>query len=116
MADRVQWTGTASDLLQVGTNGSADDIARPGWPKNPRALAGRLRRAQTFLRGLGIEIVFSREGRLGAHNYRDAVHQNSVSTVSCLSEMDNPEFKTSFAAQNGTGPLVTDPADGADAK
>src|SRR2546426_6170901 len=32
MADRVQWTGSASDLLQVGTNLS-------GWPKNPRALA-----------------------------------------------------------------------------
>ena len=26
-----------------------------GWPKNPRALAGRLRRAQTFLRALGIK-------------------------------------------------------------
>ena len=37
MADRAQWTGSASDLLQVGTN-------RSGWPKRPRALAGRLRR------------------------------------------------------------------------
>jgi len=41
MADRAQWTGSASDLLQVGTN-------RSGWPKSPRALAGRLRRAQTL--------------------------------------------------------------------
>ncbi len=39
--------------------------ASVGWPKNPRALAGRLRRAQTFLRALGIEITFSREGRTG---------------------------------------------------
>jgi hypothetical protein len=65
MAERVQWTGTASDLLQVGMNGAADVVARPGWPKSPRALAGRLRRTQTFLRFLGIEIVFGREGRLG---------------------------------------------------
>ena len=65
MADRVQWTGSASDLLRIGINGCADTIARPRWPKNPRALAGRLRRAQTFLRSLGIEIVFGREGRLG---------------------------------------------------
>ena len=36
MADRGQWTGSASDLLQLGTN-------RSGWPKSPRALAGRLR-------------------------------------------------------------------------
>src|SRR6516165_12230477 len=39
---------------------------RIGWPKSPRGLAGRLRRAQSFLRTLGIEIAFGREGRLGA--------------------------------------------------
>ena len=39
---------------------------RTGWPKNPRALVGRLRRAQTFLRALGIDITFSREGRAGS--------------------------------------------------
>jgi hypothetical protein len=84
MADRVQWTGTASDLLQLGTN-------RSGWPKNPRALAGRLRRAQTFLRTLGIEIVFGREGRLGTRTVRitavaDSRCHNTVSTVSRVSD------------------------------
>jgi hypothetical protein len=79
MADRAQWTGSASDLLQVGTN-------RSGWPKSPRALAGRLRRAQTFLRALGIEIVFGREGRLGTRTIRitavgDSRCHNTVSTV-----------------------------------
>jgi hypothetical protein len=84
MADRSQWTGSASDLLQVGTN-------RPGWPKSPRALAGRLRRAQTFLRTLGIEIVFGREGRLGTRTIRitamgeNRTH-NTVSTVSRVSD------------------------------
>ena len=33
------------------------------WPDGPRALAGRLRRAATFLRKIGIEIRFDREGR-----------------------------------------------------
>jgi hypothetical protein len=33
------------------------------WPDSPRALAGRLRRAATFLRKIGIEIGFDREGR-----------------------------------------------------
>jgi hypothetical protein len=33
------------------------------WPDSPRALAGRLRRAATFLRKIGIEISFEREGR-----------------------------------------------------
>jgi hypothetical protein len=58
--------------------------------KTPRALAGRLRRAQTFLRTLGIEIVFGREGRLGTRTIRitavgDSRCQNTVSAVSRVS-------------------------------
>jgi hypothetical protein len=54
MAERDSWAGTASDFLRAasafaGNNGS-------NWPKNPGALAGRLRRAQTFLRVLGINM------------------------------------------------------------
>jgi hypothetical protein len=84
MAERAQWTGSASDLLQAG-------IKRFGWPKTPRALAGRLRRAQTFLRMRGIEIVFGREGRLGTRTItitvtgQDLSH-NTVSTVSRVSD------------------------------
>ena len=95
MADRAQWTGSASDLLQVGINIGGNAMAawtRAGWPKNPRALAGRLRRAQTFLRTLGIEIVFGREGRLGTRTIRITAigeHQsgNTVSTVSTVSRV-----------------------------
>jgi len=46
------------------------EARRAGWPKNPRSLAGRLRRAQTFLRALGIEITFSRDGRAGTRLIR----------------------------------------------
>ena len=64
---------------------------RSGWPKSPRALAGRLRRAQTPLRALGIEIVFGREGRLGTRTIRiTAMGENrthdTVSTVSRVSD------------------------------
>jgi hypothetical protein len=52
MAERNSWTGSATDLLQVGGDHS-DGVFDTGWPRNPRALAGRLRRAQTFLRALG---------------------------------------------------------------
>src|SRR5262249_28512210 len=84
MADRAQWTGSASDLLQVGTN-------RPGWPKNPRALAGRLRRAQAFLRTLGLEIVYGRGGRLRMRTIRITAtgenrFHNIVSPVSRVSD------------------------------
>jgi hypothetical protein len=56
---------------------------RTGWPENPRALAGHLRRAQTFLRALGIEIAFSREGRAGNRiiTMRTSL-ENIVGTVS----------------------------------
>ena len=40
------------------------------WARNPRALAGRLRRAQTFLRMLDIEIAFGREGQSGVRTIR----------------------------------------------
>ena len=84
MADRAQWTGSASDLLRAGTN-----VA--GWPKNPHALAGRLRRAQTLLRTLGIEIVFSRVGRSGTRTITitakgQSRSRNIVSTVSRVSD------------------------------
>jgi hypothetical protein len=64
IATRTVWTGTASDLLGtlaelIGERASKSKT----WPDNPRALAGRLRRAATFLRKIGIEIAFKKEGR-----------------------------------------------------
>ena len=64
----------------------------PVWlAEIPRALAGRLRRAQTPLRALGIEIVFGREGRLGTRIIRiTAMGENqthdTVTTVSRVSD------------------------------
>ena len=68
MAQWKTWIGTAADLLRFGGEYSDRAIlmSSPGLPKSPRAPAGRLRRAQPGLRYLGIEIVFSREGRAGA--------------------------------------------------
>src|SRR5207249_332162 len=64
MAERRAWTGSAADLLRVTDFAGAELWKRTaGWPKTPRALAGRLRRVQTFLRMLGIEVRFSRDGR-----------------------------------------------------
>src|SRR5437660_10095073 len=58
MSERPSWTGSAADLLRVSVQRSSDCIPRDGtgWPKNPRVLAGHLRRAPTFLRALGITI------------------------------------------------------------
>jgi len=85
MAEHGSWTGSAADLLRAGAGRSSDGISRDGWPKNPRALAGRLRRAQTFLRALGIDITFSREGRAGSRMISIRARlESTVSTVSSV--------------------------------
>ena len=90
MSERPSWTGSAADLLRVSIECSSDRIPKDGtgWAKNPRALAGHLRRAQTFLRALGIEIAFSREGRAGSRVIRmRSFPENTVSTVSSVSSV-----------------------------
>jgi hypothetical protein len=98
MAARGSWVGTASDLLRAATDLADDDVSNksPGWPKNPGALAGRLRRAQTFLRMLGIEISFNREGQAGTRTIRisagienRATIVSAVSTVSTVSDVSS---------------------------
>src|ERR1700756_3911287 len=64
MAMRGEWMGTASELLGALAEMAGERVAKSKtWPDSPRALAGRLRRAATFLRKIGIEISFGREGR-----------------------------------------------------
>jgi hypothetical protein len=83
MAERSAWTGCAADLLDLADNGVSR--GSPGWPKNPRALAGRLRRTQPALRTLGIEITFGREGRAGTRIIRmSRASENTVSTDSSV--------------------------------
>jgi hypothetical protein len=71
MAVRGTWAGRASDLLRAHiAAGEEVRVRTAGWPSNPRALASRLRRCQTFLRTVGIDIAFSREGRTGSRMIR----------------------------------------------
>jgi hypothetical protein len=88
MAERSSWVGTPSDFLNVATNLAGNDVSKKsaGLPKHPGALAGRLRRAQTFLRLLGIQIAFSREGRAGTRTIRiSSGAENRATTVSIVS-------------------------------
>jgi hypothetical protein len=87
MAERGSWTGSAADLLRVGVDPSrtGGSTSRAGWPQNPRALAGRLRRAQTSLRAIGIEIGFSREGHAGSRVIK--MHTRFESSVSVVSSV-----------------------------
>jgi hypothetical protein len=131
MLDRTMWTGSASDLLRLCAESARDDMSRGrAWAKNPRALAGRLRRAQTFLRTLGIEITFSREGRTGSRVIRmHTTLENTVSTLSTVRDVGSQSVSgqrgppddngRSFLAEPCPTEHVTvtaaDDADGADA-
>jgi hypothetical protein len=82
LGERSSWTGSASDLLRLcAQQAHADASMSPPWARNPRALAGRLRRAQTFLRTLDIEIIFGREGRSGTRVIRLSALGQSRSTA-----------------------------------
>jgi hypothetical protein len=71
MTERTEWTGTASDLLGALGEAAGERIAKSKtWPDSPRALSGRLRRAATFLRKIGIDIGFEREGRARTRTIR----------------------------------------------
>ena len=103
MSERSSWTGSAADLSRINVERISQTGDNIGWPKNPRALAGHLRRTQTFLRVLGIEISFSREGRSGTRLIRMRRScENAVSTVSSVrSGPDSPSDQRPLEAASG---------------
>ena len=117
---RTQWTGTASELLTVLAELAGERVAKSkAWPDNPRALAGRLRRVAAFLRKIGIEIRFRREGRARTRIIRISAIEPSPETrgmqtsassaPSAFQANDNPA--NGFAAPSVR--TVAGPADGA---
>jgi hypothetical protein len=116
MANRVTWTGTASELLRMGS-GSVLLGGNASWPKTPRELAGRLRRAQTLLRPLGIEVDFRREGRSGSRVIKFCrALQNTVSTVSIVGDNEVGSRQPPPRPDGQLEHPPADAADGADAK
>ena len=64
MAERLEWTGTASQLLPALAGVVDEHVAKSkAWPDDGRVLSGRLRRAAAFLRKVGVEIDFIKQGR-----------------------------------------------------
>ena len=63
MATRTDWEGTASDLLAALSEKVGDRVAKAkSWPASARGLSGRVRRAAAFLRKVGIDVAFEKEG------------------------------------------------------
>lgn len=56
-ADKGEWSGTATRLLQVLTNGVPKDVStNRAWPRNARALSSTLRRVAPNLRAVGVDV------------------------------------------------------------
>jgi hypothetical protein len=71
MNTRTEWTGTASDLLGALEEEVGEKVRETKtWPSSARALSGRVRRAATILRKVGIDITFEREGRARTRTIR----------------------------------------------
>lgn len=62
MDNREVWSGTATELLDKLSE-TVDERLRNTrrWPSDPKALSGRIRRAATFLRKIGLDISHERE-------------------------------------------------------
>jgi len=122
MAARTEWTGTASELLGALGEMAGERVAKAKtWPDSPRALAGRLRRAATFLRKIGIEIGFDREGRARTRVIRitvastDPAPERSGAQPSAPSAASAPRLESSPA--NGfASPDLRTVANDADAR
>jgi hypothetical protein len=79
MMKRTEWTGTATDLLDALTGVVGERVTKSKtWPNSPRALSGRLRRAATFLRKVGIEINYTKEGRARTRNIHITITDNFI--------------------------------------
>ena len=64
METKTEWEGTATDLLGVLDEIVGEKTRKSkAWPASARALSGRVTRAATFLRKIGIDITRDREGR-----------------------------------------------------
>lgn len=129
MATRTEWTGTASELLGALAEVAGERVAKSkAWPDSPRGLSGRLRRAATFLRKIGIEMRFEKEGRARRRTIRITTGPTSASETGGVrpsassapsarpsdiipdNGLDAPEARTVGAHADGTtdgnGPTV----------
>ena len=106
MATRTVWTGTASDLLGALAEVVGERVAKSKtWPDGPRALAGRLRRAATFLRKIGIEIGFGREGRARTRTI-------NITTIQPSAAPEKPGTQPSAPSASSAPTSKSNPANG----
>jgi len=111
MTGRDEWSGTASDLLEALQVIVGERVARSRtWPDGAKALSGRVRRSSTFLRKVGIDTAFSREGRSRTRTIRFttalSVQPDADGTVASASSAPSAE---PIPAAGAADPAVSGP-------
>lgn len=86
------WEGTASELLKILVDSVPDELKNiKSWPKTPGALGIALRRAEKFLKAVGLIIEFRREA--GSRSKRliaiRKVQQNTVASDASAANCDS---------------------------
>ena len=103
MVGRPNGAGTASDLLVVLARAAGERVSKSkGWPDTPRALAGRLRRAVTFLRKISIDVKFSRDGG------RTRARMIRIAAIDAASGIDDAEIQPSAPAASVASVATSD--------
>ena len=112
MLARTVWTGTATDLLGALAEAAGERIAKSkSWPESARALSGRLRRAATFLRKIGIDIDYSKEGRARTRMIRITTTPNQSKPEYDGSEPSAPSASSAHMTKsNGNNGFTGAPA------
>ena len=102
MAERTEWSGTYSDLLDVLAEEAGERAIKSKlWPTSTRALSGRLRRAATFLRNVGLNLEYGRRGRARDRIVRISRETDSARMIPSASSAE----AASLAYNNGSGPM-----------
>ncbi len=101
-----EWSGTASDLLKILGLINPDLLTLKAWPKQPNVLSGRLKRAATSLREMGIEIEWTKSGDRKIHIYRNknyvagsldhVIPENNADSIDPEVEVFNKTFGTDY--------------------
>src|SRR5262249_25069830 len=119
-AMQTTWTGTATDLLDLlGRIVGEKATKAKTWPADATRLGGKLRRAATFLRKVGIEIsIGEREGRRRTRNItitsfsEHCEEGNSASAASAASAANDSNDLARTLANDADGQRPRADADG----
>jgi len=105
MADRYIWTGKPSELYEELEKRVSENTKRSkAWPKAPNKLSGRLKRAATFLRAIGIDVEIGWSKSKGREIVIRRIIQSKETTVGTEGtvESEKPCEFSSHDTKNGT--------------